>query len=244
MLSCQDLLFFVEEPCSTRKGDHGLRELLVPTMETISEVFPVQLQQSYAWSPIQVCVQDRSQANIIIMCLLSSMTSFEPDGLNSFDLSWTLSCLTRLWNTLGSAVENSVSWYSSEQFLVMFLETLRIIMLQLVSARYETVNISRTSVLFSRIIAILLPLKPKKLTNILEKSICLSLFEIARLFQRSTAISEASDEDLLPILIKSRSRFMNFGIDLQVCAKGSLKPKPAEPFKAIYISCRTPSHSE
>lgn len=233
MLSWQDLLFFVEEPCSVKRGDHGLQELLVPTMETISEVFPVQLQQACSWIPVQVCVQERSQASIIIMCLLLSITCFEPGGLkqtpqgclNPLDLSWSLSCLTRLWNTLGSAVEISGSWYSSEQCLVMFLEMLRGIMLQLVSTKYETINIFRTSVLFSRILTTLLLLKSDKLVDVLQKSICLSLFETARLLQCCTTMSEAFDQHLLPILVESRSRLMNFGIDLQVCVSGSLRLK-------------------
>lgn len=209
----------------------------MPTMETILEVFPIQLQQAYSLSPVQVCVQDRSQASVIIMCLLSSITSLKagelrprqtPQGfLNPLDISWTLSCLTRLWDSLGSAVENSVSGYSSEQCLVIFLEMLRGIMLQLMTIKYETVNISRTLVLFSRIIVTLLLLKSDKLVEILEKSICLSLFEIARLFQCSIPFLEAFDEHLLPTLVESGCRLMNFGIDLQVCVRGSLRRKSA-----------------
>lgn len=234
----------MEDPCSVQKGDRRLRELSVPTMETISEVFPIQLEQAYSWSPIQVNVQDKPQASIITMCLLSSVTSFEPGGLSPLDISWTLSGLTRLWNTLGSTEDNVLSRYSSKQCLVMFLETLRVIWLQLLSTKYETVNISRTSFLFTRIIATLLHLKSDELVDNLEKPICLSLFEIARLFQCSTAISEAFDEELLPVLVESQSRFINFGIDLQVCIRGSQGQKPAEPFKAIYIPYHSPSHSE
>lgn len=200
-------------------------------METISDVFPIHLQQASSWSPIQVHVPDRSQASIIIMCLLSSITPFELGGLGQtpqsgfdpLDLSWTLSCLTRLWNTFVSPVENLVSWYPSEQCLLMFLEILRGIMLQLVSTKNETVNISRTSVLSSRIIATLLLLKPEKLVSALQKSVCLALFETARLFQCSTALSEAFDEHLLPILVESRSYLMNFQVDLEVCVSGSLR---------------------
>lgn len=221
-------------------------------METISEVFPLQSQQAHSWSPVQVCVQDRSQASVIIMSLLSSITSFESKGLRQMpqgglvprDLSWTLSCLNRLWNILGSADESLLSWSASEKCLVMFLEMLRVIVLQLVNTKHENVNMSRTSVLLCRTTATLLLLKPDKLADILEQSICLSLFEIARLSQRSTAISEAFDEDLLPILVDSQSRLMNFGTDLRVCLCGSLSQKPAEPFKAVHFPCHSPSYSK
>ena len=109
-----------------------------------------------------------------------------------------------------------MSSYSSEQCLILFLEVLRGLMLQLMNNKHETVNISRTSVLFSQIITTLLLLKSDKPVDVLEKSICLGLFEMARLSHCCTAFSEAFDEHLLPVLIESRSRLLHFGIDLQV----------------------------
>lgn len=227
-LVLKDLLFYVQEP---PQDAGGLRESSVPTMATITEVIPLQAGQDHVRSPVQVCVQDTAQANMIILCLLSTINSFQSHGsspmfthgLGSLDVSWTLSCLTRLWSTLSCAKAYLTFDHLSEQYLLVFLQMLRNILAQLARVSYETINLPRTSVLISQVIAALLLEDPIKLSDGLQKGICLALLEIACRFEVSLMIAEVFDEHLLPIVVEiteSESRLLAIGKDLQVCMHG------------------------
>lgn len=224
----KDLLFSVEEPL---QGAGGLRESSVPTMATITDVFPLQAGQDHVRSPVQVCVQDTAQASMIILCLLSTTNSFQSYGLShmstlglgSLDVSWTLSCLVRLWSTLSRAKLYLTFGHLSETYLLMFLQMLYNILAQLSRVSYETVNLPRTSILISQVTAALLLMDPAKLGDDLQKAICLAVLEITCRFEFSFIIAEAFDEYLLPIVVEiteSESRFAAIGKDLQVCMHG------------------------
>lgn len=224
----KDLLFSVEEPL---QGAGGLRESSVPTMATITDVFPLQAGQDHVRSPVQVCVQDTAQASIIILCLLSTTNSFQSHGLShmstlglgSLDVSWTLSCLVRLWSTLNRARLYLTFGHLSERYLLMFLQMLYNILAQLSRVSYETVNLPRTSILISQVTAALLLMDPAKFGDDLQKAICLAILEITCRFEFSFIIAEAFDEYLLPIVVEiteSESRLAAIGKDLQVCVHG------------------------
>lgn len=227
----KDLLFYVEEPL---QGAGRFRESSVPTMATITDVFPLQAGQDHVRSPVQVCVQDTAQASMIILCLLSTIDSFQSHsssqistlGLGSLDVSWTLSCLTRLWSTLSCAKSHLAIGHLSEQYLLVFLQMLCNILTHLARVSYETINLPRTSILISQVTAALLLMDPAKLGDGLQKAICLAILEITCRFEFSLIIAEAFDEHLLPIVVeitKSESRMMAIGKDLQVCMYGISK---------------------
>lgn len=245
----KDLLFFVED---LHQDTSGLRESLVPSMATIAEVFPLQAQQNHSRIPVQVCIQDAPQASIIILSLLSTMTTFQSKGsretptvdLNSLELSWTLSGLMRLWSTISFPKDHLAFEYLSEQCLIILLEILCGIMSKLVRVKIEVVNLPGALVLFSQIIAALLVLGPASLGGVLEKAICLAIFEISRLFELSPMIVEAFDEHLLPVILEitgSQSPIMDFGMDLQVC--GTMLPNVNSAYSLKAISTTTSSHS-
>lgn len=227
-LVLKDLLFYVQEP---PQGAGGFRESSVPTMATITEVIPLQAGQDHVRSPVQVCVQDTAQANMIILCLLSTINSFQSHGsstmstlgLGSLDVSWTLSCLTRLWSTLSCANSYLTFDQLSEQYLLVFLQMLRNILAQLARVSYETINLPRTSILISQVTAALLLMDPAKLGDGLQKAISLVLLEIACRFEISPIIAEVFDEHLLPIVVEiteSENRLLAIRKDLQVCMHG------------------------
>lgn len=254
-LTLKDLLFFVENSHSAQDGTRNLREFLVPTTKTISSFFPIHVDQTNLQNLFQANIQNTPQASIIIICLLSTSIPFKLNAiekplkypLNPFQISWTLNSLTRLWSSLFSAQEHLASACLSEQLVVFFLEILRSTLSQLNSVTHETVNLSRTSILFSQIIADLVLLEPAELVGILEKSISISLLELAGPFQTSPIVLEAFDEYLLPILTEtteSRSHLDGFGIDLQVCSQSALRQKKAHYFKAIVTADYSISNSE
>lgn len=206
-------------------------------MATITEVIPLQAGQDHVRSPVQVCVQDTAQANMIILCLLSTIDSFQSHGsspmctlgLGSLDVSWTLSCLSRLWSTLSCAKTYLTFDHLSEQYLLVFLQLLRNILAHLTKVNYETINLPRTSVLISQVIAALLLMDSTKLSDGLQKAICLALLEIACRFEVSLIIAEVFDEHLLPIFVEiteSESRLLAIRKDLQVCMHGISKWLP------------------
>lgn len=224
----KDLLFYVEEPL---QGAGDLRESSVPTMATITDVFPLQAGQDHVRSPVQVCVQDTAQASTIILCLLSTINSFQSHGsshmstfgLASLDVSWTLSCLTRLWRTLSCAKLYLTFGHLSEKNLLIFLQMLCNILAQLSRVSYETINLPRTAILISQVTAALLLMDLAKLGDGLQKAVCIAILEITCRFEFSLIIAEAFDEHLLPIVVEiseSKSRLLALGTDLQVCLHG------------------------
>lgn len=223
----KDLLFYVED---SLQGAGGFRESSVPTIATITDVFPLQAGEDHLRSPVQVCVQDTAQASMIIFCLLSAINSFQSHGsshmstlgLGSLDVSWTLSCLTRLWSALSCGKLYLAFGHLSEQYLLVFLQMLCRILVQLSRASYETISLLRTSILISQVTAVLLLMDPAKLGDGLQKAICLAILEITCRFEFSL-IAEAFDEHLLPIIVEiteSGSRLLAIGKDLQVCVHG------------------------
>lgn len=220
----KDLLFYVEKPL---QAAGGLRESSVPTMATITDVFPLQAGQDHVHSPVQVCVQDTAQASVIILCLLSTIKShgsshMSTHSLNSLDISWTLSCLTRLWSTLSCGKLDLAFGHLSERYLLVFLQMLCDILAQLSRVSYETANLPRTSILISQATAALLLTDPAKLSDDLQKAICLAILEITCRFEFSLITAEAFDEHLLPIVVEiteSASRLLDIGNDLQVCMR-------------------------
>lgn len=168
---------------------------------------------------------------MIILCLLSTINSFQSHGsshmstlgLASLDVSWTLSCLTRLWSTLSCAKPDLTFDHLSEQYLLIFLQMLRSILAQLARVSYETINLPRTSILISQVTASMILMDPAKLGDGLQKAICLAILEITCRFKFSLPIAEAFDGHLLPIVVEiteSESRLFAIGKDLQVCIHG------------------------
>lgn len=199
-------------------------------MATITEVSPLQPGQDHVRSPVQVSVQDTAEASMIILCLLSTINSFQSHGsshmstpgLDSLNISWTLRCLMRLWNTFSCEKFYLTFGQLSEQYLLMFLQILCDISAQLSRVSYETINLIRTSILTSKLTAALLLMDLAELTDGLQKAICLAILEILCRFEFSSILVEAFDQHLLPIVVEiteSASRLLVIGKDLQVCMR-------------------------
>lgn len=199
----------------------------MPTLATVSEVFSPQVQQADPHIPVQVSVESASQAHTIGVCLLStSLSSLLPGvkqtpkgGLRSFELSWTLDCLTRFWHTLKLTQVPLASEYPANQCLAVFLEVLCDVLHGVISIKYDATNILRTSTLLSQILGVLIRTLAGESIEVFEKQICLAILEIVRLGQYSPIVSQVFEEHLLPILVdatKNHNRFADFGWDLQV----------------------------
>lgn len=130
-----------------------------------------------------------------------------------------LSSLTRTWNTIAPDGTHSVSSDVSSGSFVIFLDTVRNASSRLAAIKHESSTASRTFILLAQAIATLLQVKPAHLSALLDKSICLGLFEIASLNQRALPSSCAFKEHILPTLLEiedADDRFEGFSKDLQV----------------------------
>ena len=172
-------------------------------------------------------MKTRSEANLIIACLLSVVVSLDSKDQkrkrqkefipSKYD--WTLSCFTRLWDIIRSIKRSSVD-YLSEQCLSVILNTLCSISPSISFAKISALSVVRTATLLSQIAASALLVKPMRLVGELEKTLCFCLFELTLLFKKSHTILEVFDETLFPILIETvenNRRINAFGVDLQVC---------------------------
>lgn len=129
-----------------------------------------------------------------------------------------LSSLTRTWNIITTDRIHSVSSDDSSASFVLFLDTVRNASSRLAAIKYEFSTASRTFILLAQAIIILLQVKLAQLSALLDKSICLGLFEIASLNQRALPSPHAFKEHILPTLLEIKdadNRFESFSEDIQ-----------------------------
>ena len=200
---------------------------MVPTLATISEVYPVTLQKDdLKYSP-RICIKNSSQASTIVLYFLSVLCSpsaneFTEDKKEHVvltDYAWMLSCLTRIWNVIAPEWLRSLTSEVSSYSLVTFLDTVRIASSRLAAIKYESSTASRTLVLLAQAIATLLLDKPAQSPSMLDKSICLGLFELASSSKRAPPSLRTFNEHVLPTLLEiidDDDRFDSFDGDLQV----------------------------
>lgn len=204
-----------------------MNQAVVPTLATISEVCPATLGKDDLKHSSQVSIKSPSQAFTILIRLLSMFCSPSANGLKEDkkehvlvpDYAWMLSSLTRIWNIIASDGTYSVSSDVSSDSIVIFLDTVRNASSGLAAIKYESGTASRTFILLAQAIASLLHVKRVRLSALLNKSICLGLFELASLIRRALPSSHTFREHILPTLLEIRdadNRFESFNEDVQV----------------------------
>lgn len=223
----EDLLVYVEGPFSTRGiGTLATSQWPVPTMKTVMEVHHTELSEADLRNSIQVSINTVPQGCIILDCLLLTLAVPEAKGrrhtrdrdIMSYDYSWILNCLARIWNVITLQKWNAAD--RLEQCVIMLLETLTSIMSQIVKYNYELFLASKTTALLSQVICTIISRGLLQTTNVLEESLSSALLEVARTSARSQFVSAGFQGNLLPILQETKedqNRWNAFTVDIQVC---------------------------
>lgn len=195
----------------------------------MSNLFPAQQRPLELLKAIQVCLNTKSEARFIIIYLLPTILCLEAnDEVTTSDndlivarFAWILTCLSRLWNNIN--LEYALSAKSSlTPHLVVLLETVRSFLTQVIRQRIDTVDTTKITILLCQIVAATLSSGSMKMDYILEKSLCLNLFELSHVYRDLPTISDAFRENLLPILVENSGKGSNwneFPDDLQVYRK-------------------------
>ena len=192
-------------------------------MTTVSEVYPIQSDESDFQNSIKVRVKNPSEANFVIVSLLSVIVFLDQKQIGNLDFisseyDWVQGFLAQLWNSMKPINEPLVG-YLPEQFLLAVLKTLCGILHLVKTIKSGRLNVTRTVALLSQIIADILSVEPLQLAADLEKALCFCLFDLATLFENPRSSSEVFDETLISVLCEITNhdhRISALSIDLQV----------------------------
>lgn len=185
------------------------------------------MRQSGLQRSFQIVIKDSSHAFTVLIRLLSTLISpishefgtTWTDSAIIFDYAWVLGCLRRLWNAITLEVESSFSSRFPLGTLVTFLDMVRNISTCTRKVKDDTITSIGIIVLLSQVVSSLLALNSTQSSIILEKSICLSIFELAVSCRSSRAMLQNFNEHALQTLLESKKNeihFDGFGSDLQV----------------------------
>lgn len=205
-------------------------QLLLPSIGTVSAVWPTEGPQNLEHMPVQVRVMGTHQA-LLTSILAIRILTIPPDRKSLQlavkvrtppDLAWRLSCIIRFWSVASPYLHFPVS-PSKSTWTVAFLDTISQMTSSLASTTFEALIASRFSSLISQITAAFL-LRPEstELPHTLQKSLCSALFEIALLVQKSPKWYPLLSEQLSPTLRKIDNKDGKVSGDLNVSPNGSL----------------------
>lgn len=201
----------------------------VPSGATISRVCPQSLPQNELQDALQVSFRRKRQLIDTTMCLLSLFTTPFPSkpeiisnigSLTSED-SWTSNTLTRFWEAIapgGAQLDCGENTLSS---VVSFLDLIRIFSTRISGFDPRSAVANRTSSLCSQIATTFILTEPLPLPSLVEKRLCLMVFDLALTDPKSSPRLQSIASDTLSKTLEVRQdhkRFDGFGQDLQVWA--------------------------
>ena len=208
---------------------HG--QLLIPSMGTVSEVWPTGIPQDFEQMSFRIRVTDIRQT-LLTSILAIRLSAIPPDPKwpqlavkvrTPPDFAWLLSCILRFWSVAIPYLQFPVSMSSNSTWTVVFLDTLSHMTSSLASTTFEALTASRFSSLVCQVTAaFLLKPEPTELPHPLQKSLCSALFEIALLVQKSPEWYPLLSERLSPTLRKIKYKDGKTGGDLDVSQNGGL----------------------
>ena len=196
-------------------------------MTTISEVCPAILDKDDLKHSSQVVIRSSSQVFPIVLGVLPILcfaSIDEPGNAKKVfdigpDYAWILGCLKRIWTLIAPHGVPSTADEVLSKRLVIFLDTNRVVASRLAAVRCESGIAPRIFILLAQAVStLLLADQSTQLSTLLNKSICLSLLEIASLNYRALHSFQVSNEHILPTLldIKDNDCFDGLENDFQV----------------------------
>ena len=224
-----DLLLFLEAPSAavgTGDGSIVVNQFRVPTLETVSEVYPLGVQQDELDGASQIDLRNASSILSTILCLVSvhlykspsvsmcvGFQELEPDPI------WLLETLTRLWGLLVPDIKYSRQKRFNGADHVLYLKILRQILSYIVHIKANRVAVFQIALLLCQTLECHLSSSIKYLTLPVQNVICWCVFDLYSTSMDSIIVSNAFYGYLKPVVhdnIENSNRKEHFCIDLQV----------------------------
>ena len=208
-----------------------MKQLLVPSMETISEAWPSTVQRSLEPVSLQVCVKDVHQillASILAIYAVMTLPHFSlrrtlARAQLSPDRSLLLGFISRFWSVAIPYLQESFSSVSELNWPRIFLDTIGRFFSSLSGIRLESMIAARLSSFTSQIIEFfLLRLEAPQLSLLVQESLHAACFEIALLCRKSPKWALALMEYAVPTLRKVEATNPQLGGELGVSRSHAL----------------------
>ena len=199
----------------------------MPTLETVSEVCPVNLRTVDLQHSSEVCLKDTSQMFETVLHLLLLLLSPSParvtqsrrGSLNYCDLPWTIDCLVTLSSIMSFDGAHIVASQSHARRCVLYLRVLRKCLAVAISIKSETVSSYKAASLLSRTIGVLLRLASKNMDPLVSDALCWCISDLLFIGHSSQVVSDSFSEHLVPKFLEAlstRTQFEGYVTDLQV----------------------------
>ena len=232
MIKYVDLLARLEDPTSHGPMIECQHQLDVPSTATITDAFLDAEQALVPRNIIRMSLSNIGQSIRITISLLSiiapilSQRAFGKVTPAMSDPFWTLGSLTRLWLAIGPESSYFQQHGAHLSSISLFLDISRKCLKCLASSEVSPSILKRIVSLILHSSKQLLAPRLLHLNVLVEKSICLNLFQIASLSVESPLVRhlfKQSMSSIPEICSNDQERFSKFGQDLQVSALWHLR---------------------
>ena len=196
----------------------------MPSVTTIADVCPDNLQDRELHSSIGIRFRDSLQAKKVTLSALSIIVTSE--GLETTEKhskvsqnGWILSILTRYWHVVASESGRINQSHVSLLFLSQFLEALYMYLSRIGALQTSSAIVHRTILLCAQVLTAVLIDRQFHLQSAIERSICMVLLHLVPLTQDSQHAPRKFIEQISSEFCESkgnRSRSCEIGEDLQV----------------------------
>lgn len=243
-----DLLFCVEASVPFSAQRFPPSRLAVPTLETVSDVCPVNLSPVDLQHSSEVRLKDIQQVIEVILHLLlllsspsaAQMTRSRRGGPKHCDLPWTIDCLITLSSITSIDGAHILTSERHPRGYLLYLRALHKCLACADSPRDEGVNRYKAASLLARSLELSLRLDSTKLDPLIADMLCLCISELLFIGQSSQAVSNCIGEHLIPRLsevLTNHNQFEGYVNDLQVNRTGCII---LQPMLILRIVCYTP----
>ena len=201
--------------------------LAVPTLETVSDVCPVNLRPVDLQQSSEVRLKDIPQVMEVMLELLLLLLSPPADqatrsrrgGLKHCDLPCAIDCLTTLSSITGIDGAHCVISQRHTRNCVLYLRALCKCLACADPLQSETVNLYKLASLLTRSLGMSLRLDSRNMNPLVADTLCWCISDLLFFGRRSQAVSNCLSEHLIPRLseaLSNQSLFEGFANDLQV----------------------------
>lgn len=207
----------------------------MPTLETVSEVCPVNLKPVDLQHSSEVCLKGIPQVVETMLHLLllllppfaAQTTRSRRGGFKHNDLPWTIDCLITLSSITGIDGAPIIISQGHTKGCVLYFEALRRCVICANPPKNDMVNLYKAASLLSRSLGLSLRQDSRKMDPLVADTLCWCISDLLFIGQSSQAVSNCISENLVPRLSEAlggQNVFDGYVHDLQVNSKDGVTP--------------------
>lgn len=249
--SITDLLYLAEAPFLRSAQDPLPSRLAVPSLETVSEVCPVNLRPLDLQHSSEVRLTGVSQAVEIMLHLLllllppsaAQVTRSRRGGFEHNDLPWTIDCLISLSSITSIDGAHITKSQGHTKGCVLYFSALRRCVTCANTPKNEIVNLHKAASLLTRSLGLSLRQDSRKMNPLVADTLCWCISDLLFMGQSSQVVSNRITEDLVPRLSEAlgdHNLFDGYVNDLQVNSKDGVTPTAcanSSPSMPYFLRC-------